>query len=81
MSIRGRNHGISKETPKNIETEVSFMLRAESYIHMFGLLQASGWIHSRASLWYVNYTSIKLFNKIEPVPATFRAYDSGLDGQ
>lgn len=38
------------------------------------------WIHNRASLWYVYYTSVKLFNKIERVLAIVGAYDSGLDG-
>lgn len=38
-------------------------------------------MHNRTSVSYVNYTAIKLFNKIEPVPATFGAYDRAPDGQ
>lgn len=39
------------------------------------------WMHNRNSVSYVNYTAIKLNNKIEPVLATFGAYHRALDGQ
>lgn len=41
ISIPGRNHGIPK---KHGETRVSLLLKVESCMHMFGLLQASGYI-------------------------------------
>lgn len=40
----------------------------------------SKWIHNRASLWSINYTSIKLFNKAQQVPTILGVYDSGIDG-
>ena len=46
ISVRGKNLGISE---KRGETRVSFMLKAESCIHMFGLFTGKG-MDNRASL-------------------------------
>lgn len=75
MNIRRRSHGSPR---KHGEMRVSLVLKAESYAHVW---PATGkWVHNKASLWYVPHSSIKLFNKIEPVPAIFEVYDHGLDG-
>lgn len=48
------------------------------YSHVWLIL--GKWMLSRTSLWYVNYTSIKPFNKIEPVLAILGAHNSELHG-
>lgn len=77
MSIRSRNLSISKT---HGESTVSLTLQAVSYIHSHVWPVTCKCMRNKAGLWYVNYSSIKLFSKIKPVPAIFGAYDSGLDG-
>lgn len=49
------------------------------YSHVWPVI--GKWMQNRTSVSYVSYNAIKLFNKIEPIPATFGAYDRALDGQ
>jgi hypothetical protein len=64
-SIRHRNHSISED---HRDLRVSLTSDAETSIHV-SCAVTSKCMHHRASLWYINYTSIKLFNKTGPVPA------------